>query len=133
MDEISGFIKAIVIDNNKPKPEFASLFPNEKKNVAAQLGICPRCGSPVRETPKGYFCDSRACEFKIWRDSKWWSAKKKPLTAAIVTALLKNGRVALKGLYLEKTGKSYDATVILDDTGGKYVNFKLDFERRERA
>ena len=27
----------------------------------------------------------------------------------------------------EKTGKTYDAIVILDDTGGKFVNFKLDF------
>ena len=24
-------------------------------------------------------------------------------------------------------GKTYDAEVILDDTGGKYVNFKLEF------
>ena len=30
-------------------------------------------------------------------------------------------------LYSEKTGKTYDAEVILDDTGGKYVNFKLEF------
>ena len=26
---------------------------------------------------------------------------------------------------------AYDATVILDDTGGKYINFKLEFPKRK--
>ncbi|PLT63137.1 DNA topoisomerase III [Mediterraneibacter gnavus] len=33
----------------------------------------------------------------------------------------------MSGLYSEKTGKTYDAVVVLDDTGDKYVNFKLEF------
>ncbi|QIB55499.1 hypothetical protein [Blautia producta] len=33
----------------------------------------------------------------------------------------------MSGLYREKTGKTYDAVVVLDDTGDKYVNFKLEF------
>ncbi len=36
----------------------------------------------------------------------------------------------MKGLYSEKTGKAYDATVVLEDTG-QYANFKLDFDRRK--
>lgn len=35
----------------------------------------------------------------------------------------------IKGLYSEKTGKTYDATVLLADTGGKYVNYRV--ERKE--
>ena len=34
------------------------------------------------------------------------------------------------GLYSEKSGKTYDATVVLEDTG-QYVNFKLDFDRQK--
>jgi len=127
MDGIAAFTKSIVLSNNTPKPEFMSLFPESNRQAAEALGICPRCGSPVREGTKGFFCDGRTCGFKIWRESKFWTAKKKPLTAAIVAALLKNGRVAVKGLYSEKTGKKYDATVVLDDTGGQFVNFKLEF------
>lgn len=37
------------------------------------------------------------------------------------------GIVSVSGLYSEKTGKTYDAVVLLDDTGGKYVNFRLEF------
>ena len=44
----------------------------------------------------------------------------------MATALIRDGKVAVKGLYSQKTGKKYDATVCLDDTG-KYVNFRLEF------
>jgi DNA topoisomerase-3 len=54
--------------------------------------------------------------------------KKKELTKAVAVALLKDGRIKMKGLYSEKTGKTYDAAVVLIDDGGKYINFKLEFE-----
>jgi DNA topoisomerase-3 len=131
MDGIAAFTKSIVLSNPTPKPEFAALFPEAKKQ-STSLGACPRCGSPVRESAKGFFCDSRTCGFKMWKASKFWEAKRKPLTAAIVAALLKDGKACVKGLYSEKSGKKYDATVLLDDTGGKYVNFKLDFGRAKK-
>ena len=33
-------------------------------------------------------------------------------------------------LYSEKTGKTYDATVVLEDDG-QYANFKLEFDQRK--
>lgn len=94
------------------------------------VGRCPRCGGDVTESQKGFFCQSETCRFAIWKDSKWWSAKKKQPTKAIVAALLKDGRARLTGCYSEKTGKTYDADVLLEDTG-EYVNFKLDFGQRK--
>ena len=35
----------------------------------------------------------------------------------------------MKKLYSPKTGKTYDGTVLLADTGGKYVNYKVAIER----
>ena len=95
------------------------------------VGRCPRCGGEVTESQKGFFCQSETCRFAIWKDSKWWSAKKKQPTKAIVAALLKDGRARLTGCYSEKTGKTYDADVLLEDTG-EYVNFKLDFGGKEK-
>ena len=94
------------------------------------VGRCHRCGGEVTESQKGFFCQSETCRFAIWKDSKWWSAKKKQPTKAIVAALLKDGRARLTGCYSEKTGKTYDADVLLEDTG-EYVNFKLDFGQRK--
>jgi DNA topoisomerase-3 len=85
----------------------------------------------VREGKQGYFCDSRTCDFKLWKESKFWTMKRKPLTAAIAATLLKDGRVKLTGLFSEKTGKTYDATVILKDTGGKFVDFEMAFAQRK--
>ncbi len=36
----------------------------------------------------------------------------------------------MRGLYSEKTGKTYDATVVLEDDG-RYVGFKLEFDRQK--
>jgi DNA topoisomerase-3 len=128
-ESIAAFVKSIVLSNSKPNPDFISLFPSDKKNAAPSLGKCPRCASDVREGQKGFFCDSRACGFRLWKESRFWTAKKKPLTAAIVGKLLNEGKVALKDLRSEKTGKTYGATVFLDDNGGQYVNFRMEFEK----
>jgi DNA topoisomerase-3 len=133
MSGITEFMKSIVLSNPAPKPEFAALFPEAKKSNVPALGVCPRCGSAIREGQKGFFCDSRTCGFKLWKANKFWTAKRKELTAQIVTALLKDGKVKLTGLYSEKTGKTYGATVLLDDDGGNYVNFRMEFENIGRA
>lgn len=86
----------------------------------------------MTESKKGFFCSGRDCRFALWRDNKFFAAKKKEITKPIAAALLTEGRVFIKGLYSEKTGKTYDATVVVEDTG-RYANFKLDFERRGRS
>ena len=49
----------------------------------------------------------------------------------MATDLLKKGRTNVKEMWSEKKGATYDAIVILDDTGGKYINFKLEFPKRK--
>ena len=94
------------------------------------VGKCPRCGGEVAEMQKGFFCQNEGCKFAIWKNSKWWEMKRKQPTKAIVTALIKDGRAHVSGLYSEKSGKTYDATVVLEDDG-KYANFKLEFDRQK--
>ena len=94
------------------------------------VGECPRCGGEIAEMQKGFFCQTESCKFAIWKNNKWWAMKRKQPTKAIVTALLKDGRAHVTGLYSEKTGKTYDATVVLEDDG-KYANFKLAFDRQK--
>ena len=94
------------------------------------VGKCPRCGGEVAEMQKGFFCQTESCKFAIWKSNKWWELKRKQPTKAIVTALLKDGCAHVTGLYSEKTGKTYDATVMLENDG-KYANFKLAFDRQK--
>jgi DNA topoisomerase-3 len=106
-----------------------TLFPSNAKGET--IGKCPRCGSNVLENKKGFCCESRACGFALWKANKFFTAKKKKLTKTIARELLKNSKVELKGCYSEKTGKTYDAIIILNDTGGKYVNFKMEFPAKK--
>ena len=68
----------------------------------------------------------------MWKNDRFFESKKKELTAAIAAALLSKGRVSIKGLYSEKTGKTYDADVLLADTGDKYVNYKIELKQTKK-
>lgn len=129
MAGIRELITGLVQEHTAPEPAFTSLFTPE--NTSPSIGSCPRCGGAVRERQKGFFCENPDCTFALWKDNRFFSTKKKSLTKTMAEGLLKEGRVAVSGLYSEKTGKTYDATVVLDDTGGKYVNFKLEFPARK--
>ena len=125
LEEIMEMVQGLV-QSSHSVPESSVLFAEETKSI----GICPRCGSAVVERPKGFLCSNRDCRFALWRQNPFFAAKKKELTAAIASTLLKEGRVFVKGLYSPKTGKTYDATIVLDDSGGQYVNFKLEFPQK---
>ena len=94
------------------------------------IGKCPRCGKDVVESKLSFQCIDRSCGFTMWKNSRFFTDKHKELTKAVASALLKKGRVKMTGLFSEKKGVAYDATVVLDDTG-KYVNYKLEFDQKK--
>ena len=100
------------------------LFPRQRDAV----GKCPRCGAAVVETPRGFFCENRACKFALWKNSKFFGVKRKALTTALVAELLALGKANLKDCYSEKTGRTYDAVVVLEDDG-QSVSYRLMFDR----
>ena len=94
------------------------------------IGTCPRCGAPVYEGKKNYYCSDRACGFVMWKNDRFFTDKKKAFTKAIAAALLKDGKVKVKGMVSTKTGKAFDGVVLLADTGGKYVNYRIEQNRK---
>ena len=90
------------------------------------IGTCPRCGEAVYEGRKNYYCGNRACQFVMWKNDRFFEERGKTFTPKIAAALLKDGKAKVKGLRSMKTGKTYDGTVLLADTGGKYVNYRVE-------
>ena len=131
MEGIAGLIRDLIRQNTAPDPAYSSLFGSKNAANREAVGTCPRCGGTVYEGKKGFFCENEACAFALWKENKFFTVKKKTLTKAVATELLKNGKVKLTGCFSEKTGKTYDAIVLLDDTGGKYVNFKMEFLQKK--
>lgn len=99
-------------------------------DLRESIGKCPRCGKDVVESKLSFQCSDRSCGFTMWKNDRFFTNKHKELTKSIAAALLKKGRVKMNGLFSEKKGTTYDAVVVLDDTG-KYVNYKLEFEPRK--
>ena len=117
---------------NSPAEKYKALFPSNRK-IGEIIGKCPRCGSGVAEAPKGFFCESDVCKFGLFKDNKFFTSKKKKLTKEIAKTLLAEGCIFMSGLHSEKTGKQYNATIILEDSGEGYPNFKMEFENAKGA
>ena len=127
MAGISEMTRELVKTYSHISEEGQKLFAPERET----LGLCPRCGKPVYEGKKNFACSDRACQFVMWKNDRFWTSRRKEMTRKMAADLLKKGRTSVKGMWSEKKGSTYDAVVILDDTGGKYVNFKLEFPKRK--
>ena len=118
---IGAFLSALIRDYRPD--ESSDLLFGDSKTI---IGKCPRCGFPVVERAKGFFCENRECRFALWKENKYFSAKRKKMTADLAEALLTDGKAPLKGCYSEKTGKTYDAIVLMEDDGER-TSFRLVF------
>lgn len=98
------------------------------------IGTCPRCGKPIVEGKKGYGCSGyrEGCTFTIWKEGQYGvykvlAASKKKLTEAMVKKLLSEGKVLVRGLMSERTGKTYDAYITMENTEkGVLLNLSFD-------
>ena len=93
------------------------------------IGKCPRCGADIYEGRKNYYCSNRDCAFIMWKNDRFFEERKVTFSPKIAAALLKDGKAKVKKLYSPKTGKTYDGTILLVDTGGKYVNYRIAIQR----
>ncbi|HCH97646.1 MAG TPA: DNA topoisomerase III [Lachnospiraceae bacterium] len=98
-----------------------------------EIGTCPCCGRHVVEKQKGYFCEDRGCSFALWKQNRFFEALGKKMTKQTATKLLHEGRVELKGCKSQKTGKTYDTTVVMTVDENRRAVFRLDFDKKGEA
>ena len=122
MDGIEAMAAELVRKYSHISEDGQKLFQPEKETV----GLCPRCGKLVYEGKKNFACSDRACQFVMWKNDRFFEQRGKVFTAKIAAALLKDGKAKVKGLRSLRTGKTYDGTIVLADTGGKYVNYRIE-------
>ncbi len=129
MQNIERMAKGLCATYYSADPDKQSLFAPQKES----LGTCPRCGEPVYEGKKNFYCGNRSCGFVLWKNDRFWISRKKDLTKKMVADFLTKGKSKVKGLYSEKKDKTYDAVIVIEDTGGKYINFKTEFNKEKGA
>ena len=68
----------------------------------------------------------------MWKNDRFFEERKVTFSPKIAAALLKDGKATVKKLYSPKTGKTYEGTVLLADTGGKYVNYRVELPKKRK-
>ena len=125
MDGISGMIAGLVTTYEKAKGADALMSRNKV------IGTCPHCGSEVLEKQKGWFCSNSECRFILWKDNAYFTKIGKRLTSQIVEKLLKDGRARLKDCKSQKTGKTYNADILLSTEADGRPQFSMEFDKRK--
>ena len=123
MEEIESMMKSLVNQYANTPNAPAKATPS-----APVMGTCPHCGSDVAEREKGFFCSNRECRFVIWKDNAFFNRLGKRPTRQVVDKLLRDGRARLKDCKSQRTGKTYNASVILTTEADGRAQFSLEFE-----
>ena len=115
-------VKTIINSEHKTiSSEFSTV--KQEKEV---IGVCPKCGEPIYEGEKNFYCNGykSGCDFKLWKKIKVFNQKEVIITKQDAKTLLNKGSILITGL-TNKAGKKYKANFKLE-INDKYVNLSLD-------
>ena len=115
-------VKTIINSEHKTiSSEFSTV--KQEKEV---IGVCPKCGEPIYEGEKNFYCNGykSGCDFKLWKKIKVFNQKEVTITKQDAKTLLNKGTILITGL-TNKAGKKYKANFKLE-INDKYVNLSLD-------
>ena len=115
-------VKSIINSEHKT---ISSEFSRQKQEKEV-IGKCPKCGNPIYEGEKNFYCSGykTGCDFKLWKKVKVFNQKEVTITKQDAKTLLNKGKILITGL-TNKAGKKYKANFKLE-VSDKYVNLSLD-------
>ncbi|MFJ6975935.1 MAG: topoisomerase C-terminal repeat-containing protein [Ligilactobacillus ruminis] len=80
------------------------------------VGKCPKCGSNVYDSPKGYVCEKtleKACDFRIGK-----TILQQPISAEEAAKILTEGKSSeLQGFVSNRTKRNFSAYLVLGKDG----------------
>ena len=108
---IEDIVEQIQVNINKFKQD----APEKKVVVSAEsIGACPRCGKPMSESSKSWYCSGYTgnpkCEFTIWKN-----ISKKAIPVSAAKALINNRKTDLIKGFKSSQGREFSAHLILKD------------------
>lgn len=128
--ESNDFMDGIMDLINRVLSECSSISGEERScfHPKESMGNCPICGNPVYEGKKNFYCSSRECSFSLWKESRYLSGMRKQVDKKMAVELLKNGRIHVTDFYSQKTGRSFEADLLMEVQDGR-TSFKLEFPK----
>ncbi len=96
------------------------------------IGKCPKCGSDVVESSKGWNCVNRSCHFIIWKDNAFFNHIGKKMTKDIALKLLAHGKVSVRNCRSQRTGKNFDADIYMTVQPDGKADYRIEFADRKQ-
>ena len=133
--DAGGFLQGIIRMLKELISRYSGVSEKQKEQFShgtkkESLGSCPRCGRPVYEGQKNFYCSDRKCQFALWKNDRFFESQGKKMDAGTVKKLHAKGKIHYKDLHSQKTGRTYEATVVIADFGEVYVKINLEFSQR---
>ena len=104
---------------------------SRKFQTRESIGTCPFCGSLVYAGKRNYYCSNRECSFVLWKETRYLQNMRKVIDNKMAAELLKNGSTHVKDLYSSKTGRYFEADLLMKGEDGKIV-FSLSFPKNNK-
>lgn len=104
---------------------------SRKFQTRESIGTCPYCGSLVYVAKRNYYCSNQNCNFVLWKETRYLQNMRKVIDNKMAAELLKNGSTHVKDLYSPKTGRYFEADLLMKGEDGKLV-FSLSFPKNNK-
>ena len=130
MTDIYALIDRILVSCKEVPEDMRKRHAEANSKDKEEIGKCPVCGGSVIEGKNKYFCSNRDCSFVLWKENRFLSSMKKTVSKKMAVELLTKGKTRVKDLFSAKTGKTFEADLLMTINDGK-PSFSLEFPQRK--
>ena len=98
------------------------------------IGACPHCGNRVHEIGKLrlWKCQNPRCHFTLWQNSRYFEKLGVTLNRSMASELVQTRQVTLHSLRSKKSGREYDAVILLDTDEVGNAKFSMTFPKKAK-
>lgn len=130
MTDIYALIDRILVSCKEVPEDMRKRYTEADSRNKEEIGKCPVCSGSVIEGKNKYFCSNRDCAFALWKENRFLSSMKKTVSKKMAAELLTKGKTHVKDLFSAKTGKTFEADLLMIVNDGK-PSFSLEFPQRK--
>jgi DNA topoisomerase-3 len=102
--------------------------PTKSSDFVGEGGATERSGCSPQGGRSGVEFVTTQCRFVLWKDNAYFKKIGKHLTAGMAEKLVKEGRVKLKDCKSQRTGRTYNADVLLTTEEDGRAKFQMEFD-----
>ena len=99
--DAGGFLQGIIRMLKELISRYSGVSEKQKEQFShgtkkESMGSCPRCGKPVYEGQKNFYCSDRKCQFALWKNDRFFESQGKKMDAGTVKNCLQKEKSIIK-------------------------------------